>query len=67
MSVERIYTCDAPNCGEHVRTAAALPTGYLRLTGATPVRHFCSVDCVFAWSAAQAPDKILASEEATDG
>ena len=66
MSVERIYTCDAPNCGEHVRTAAALPTGYLRLAGVGLTRHFCSVDCVFAWSASQAPDQILAAEEATD-
>lgn len=63
MSVERIYTCDA--CGEHARTAAGLPFGYLRLSGATPTRHFCSVDCVLRWAAAQAPDKIEMGE-ATD-
>lgn len=63
MTVERTYHCDAPDCDEHVRTAAGLPIGVLRLTGhGYPTRHFCSIDCVLRWAATQAPDK---TEEAS--
>lgn len=66
MSVDRIVSCDEPRCGEHVRTAARAPFGFLTLTGAGPTKHFCSIDCLFKWAGTQEPDKLDVTEESTD-
>jgi hypothetical protein len=72
MSIERVYYCEGPHCGDvdtggepvHVRTArATLPETFIEAREQSDLlsayHHFCSWKCVAEFAAAQPwPERI---------
>lgn len=77
MSVERVYYCEGPTCGDapdgnsrHARTATPppyLPVGVIetreRYDGEDQLHHFCSWDCVMKYAAAQPVPEVVPCDD----
>jgi hypothetical protein len=74
MSIERIYYCEGPDCGDeqeggvsrHARTATPpphLPVSFIetreRLNGEDYAHHFCSWDCLMKFAARQPIPEVI--------
>ncbi len=61
MSIERVFYCDGPECGGHVRTAASRPQVFVFVTEGGPgaTLHFCNWDCVLKYAATKPPVEIV--------
>ncbi len=71
MSVERIFHCDGPDCGGHIRTMADFPSSgfirtYERWPGFDEEHHFCTWDCLLRFAAARPPVEIVTLADEDD-
>lgn len=61
VSIERVFYCDGPSCGCHVRTARLRPQSGIIIVTEEPGRslHFCSWDCVLKHAAEKPPREVI--------
>jgi len=60
MSIERIFYCDARDCGNHVRTARPRPASLIIVTEAAGrPQHFCTWDCLLREAAEKPPKEVI--------
>lgn len=60
MAIERIFHCDGPDCGGHVRTASTRAATIITVTeSAGRSLHFCGWDCVLRFAAAKPPAEVI--------
>jgi hypothetical protein len=66
VSIERVFSCDGPECGAHVRTGLSRPSvpGFLIVTETgNGTRHFCCWDCAIKFGARFPPPEIIMCDE----